>query len=64
MNVRTSTQASSSERAIAAVFVACVTFVVGYTATRAYLSRPVDPATGTASTVMPHQAELWQDLAN
>ncbi|MEO1132613.1 MAG: hypothetical protein AAFX40_07900 [Cyanobacteria bacterium J06639_1] len=62
MNVRTSTQTSSSERAIAAVFVACITFVVGYSATRTYLSRPVDPRTGTPSTVVPHQAELWKGL--
>lgn len=64
MNVRPSTQTSSSDRAIAAVFVACITFVVGYTATRTYLSRPADPITGVESSVVPHQAELWKDLAN
>ncbi|MEM6445057.1 MAG: hypothetical protein AAFY57_12435 [Cyanobacteria bacterium J06642_2] len=64
MNVRTTTQTSTSDRALVAVLVACATFVVGYTATRAYLSQPTDPVSGTSSPVIPHQAELWKDLGS
>lgn len=49
---------SATERVGAAALAAFAMFVVGYSASRAFLSS----AALTAADVIPHQAELWKGL--
>ena len=65
MQSRTSNEnVSSSYGFIAIPLVALVTFVVGYTASRAHLAqtenRNIAPAQDNF--VIPHQAEMWSDF--
>ena len=65
MQSRTSNEnVSSSYGFIAIPLVALITFVVGYTASRAHLgqaeNRNVAPAQNNF--VIPHQAEMWSDF--
>ncbi|PSN19188.1 hypothetical protein C7271_08600 [filamentous cyanobacterium CCP5] len=53
---------STSDRVISASLAAIAMFVVGYTATRAYLNQPIDQANQAPATVIPHQAALWSPL--
>lgn len=62
------THASTADRAVASIFVAGVTFVLGYTVVRTALgpvqqSTSVDAATADAEIVIPHEATLWADFA-
>ena len=65
MQSRTSSENISSSYALLAIpLVALVTFVVGYTASRATLER-VDNQNSVSddySIVIPHQATLWSDF--
>ena len=56
-----SEQASSLDRALGVCLAMFSMFVVGYTATRVFLSQDTSP-TSVESTVIPHQASMWQDL--
>ncbi len=65
MRIQTSNEnISSVDRALGFTLAAFSMFVVGYTATRAFLSQPqsqnVTPA--NADIVIPHEATLWSDL--
>ena len=55
---------SSVDRALGFTLAAFSMFVVGYTATRAFLSQPQsqDVTPVNADMVIPHQATLWSDL--
>lgn len=57
---------SSIDRALGFTLAAFSMFVVGYTATRAFLSQPQNQTTTptNADMVIPHQATLWRDLGN
>ena len=55
---------SSVDRTLGFGLAAFSMFVVGYTATRAFLSQPQAATTPNAEIVIPHQATLWSDLAN
>ncbi|MEM9803798.1 MAG: hypothetical protein AAF959_00845 [Cyanobacteria bacterium P01_D01_bin.56] len=59
-----STQTSSLDRALTASLAALAMFVVGYTVVRVSLAQPVaDSGTDVTNTVIPHEAELWSNLA-
>ena len=62
MEFRASTQTSALDRVLAASLAAFSMFVVGYTATRVYLSQPSDQSALAESNVIPHQASLWSEL--
>ena len=67
MQLRTSNENLSSSYAIIAIpLVALVTFVVGYTASRATLSQTQtqtkDAVAEEYNLVIPHQATLWSDF--
>lgn len=65
MQSRTSSENISSSYALLAIpLVALVTFVVGYTASRATLDRAgnQNPTSGDYNLVVPHQATLWSDF--
>lgn len=67
MHLRTSNEnLSSSYAAIAIPLVALITFVIGYTASRATLSqtRTQDAVTQDYNLVIPHQATLWSDFGS
>lgn len=67
MQLRTSNENLSSSYALIAIpLVALVTFVVGYTASRAHLSQTDNPNTVTEdyNLVIPHQATLWSDFGS
>ena len=55
---------SSVDRALGFTLAAFSMFVVGYTATRAFLSQPQsqNATPVNADVVIPHQATLWSDL--
>ena len=56
---------SSIDKVLGYSLAAFSMFVVGYTATRAFLSQPqaTTPANGE-EIVIPHQAALWSDFGN
>lgn len=59
-----STQTSSLDKALTASLAALAMFVVGYTVVRVSLAQPVaDSGADVTNTVIPHEAELWSDLA-
>ena len=65
MRLQTASENTSSlDRALGFTLAAFSMFVVGYTATRAFLAQPqaqnVTPA--NSDVVIPHQATLWSDL--
>lgn len=65
MQLNTSTQTSTLEKALGFSLATFSMFVVGYTATRVYFSQPVSQNNNTNITqtsVIPHQASLWSEL--
>ena len=56
-----STQLSSLDRALGISLAMFSMFVVGYTASRVFLSQGTNQ-TVIESTVIPHQAAMWSDL--
>ena len=62
MNLHASTSASASDRWVAAALATFSMFVVGYTATRVYLSQPASEAPATESQVVAHPAAMWTEL--
>lgn len=65
MQLRTSNENLSSSYALLAIpLVALITFVVGYTASRAHLSQAdkSNVITEDYNLVIPHQATLWSDF--
>ncbi|MEM6611130.1 MAG: hypothetical protein AAF652_02550 [Cyanobacteria bacterium P01_C01_bin.72] len=67
MQLRTSNENLSSSYALLAIpLVALVTFVVGYTASRATLSQTAEQQVVSEdyNLVIPHQATLWKDFGN
>ena len=65
MQLRTSNESLSSSYALIAIpLVALVTFVVGYTASRATLSQTQtqDVVAEDYNLVIPHEATLWGDF--
>jgi len=66
MQLRTSNENLSGSYALLAIpLVALVTFVVGYTASRAHLSQTdtqQNVVTEDYNLVIPHQATLWSDF--
>lgn len=58
-----SSQASSLDKTLMASLAALAMFVAGYTAVRMSLAQPAAADTDVTNTVIPHQAELWSDLA-
>ncbi|MDJ0650073.1 MAG: hypothetical protein QNJ60_15385 [Xenococcaceae cyanobacterium MO_188.B19] len=56
-----STQVSSLDRALGISLAMFSMFVVGYTASRVFLSQGTNQ-TVIESTVIPHQAAMWSDL--
>ena len=60
MNYQASTQASSGDRALAIVLATFSMFVVGYTASRVFLSQ--SSGQEATSATIPHQAEMWSVL--
>lgn len=67
MQLRTSNEnVSGSYVSIAIPLVALVTFVIGYTASRATLSQTQtqDAVVEDYNLVIPHQATLWNDFGN
>ena len=58
------TQVSSLDKALMASLAALAMFVAGYTVVRVSLAQPAAEGTGDVTTnVIPHEAELWSDLA-
>ncbi|MGD1920830.1 MAG: hypothetical protein ACFCAD_19280 [Pleurocapsa sp.] len=57
---------SSVDKALGFTLAAFSMFVVGYTATRAFLSQPQNPTvtSDNGDMVIPHQAALWSDFGN
>ncbi|MEL6501961.1 MAG: hypothetical protein AAFY50_19080 [Cyanobacteria bacterium J06648_1] len=67
MQLRTANENLSSSYALLAIpLVALVTFVVGYTASRATLSQTVEQQAVSEdyNLVIPHQATLWSDFGS
>ena len=68
MELRTSNESISASYALIAIpLVALVTFVVGYTASRAALTQTGSKnsvVTEDYNLVIPHQATLWSDFGN
>ena len=68
MQLRTSNESISQSYALLAIpLVAIVTFVVGYTASRATLSQTGgqnEVVTEDYNLVVPHQATLWSDFGS
>lgn len=62
MQLNNSTQLSNVNRALGISLAAFSMFVVGYTASRVYLSQGASQNTVIES-VTPHQASMWSDLA-
>lgn len=66
MHIQTSNQnVSALDRVLGISLAAFSMFVVGYTATRVYLSQSSNQnvvANDNAEIVIPHQATLWSDL--
>ena len=66
MQLRTSNENVSGSYALLAIpLVALVTFVVGYTASRAHLSQTDNQnnvVTEDYNLVIPHQATMWSDF--
>ncbi|MDJ0681181.1 MAG: hypothetical protein QNJ18_15085 [Xenococcaceae cyanobacterium MO_167.B52] len=63
MYSQNSTQVSSLDRALGISLAMFSMFVVGYTASRVFLSQGTNQ-TVVESTVIPHQAAMWSDLAH
>jgi hypothetical protein len=61
MYTNQSDRVSSLDRALGISLAVFSMFVVGYTATRVFLSQEVSQ-TSIESTVVPHQAAMWSDL--
>ena len=59
---------SNADRALGFTLAAFSMFVVGYTATRAFLSQPQNQTVNSNSSngdiVIPHQATLWSEFGN
>ena len=67
MNLQGSRESTSSlDRVIGFSLAAFSMFVVGYTATRAYLGQGQAQNVGSTDSnlVIPHEATLWSDLGN
>ncbi len=67
MNVQTSRENTSVlDRVIGFSLAAFSMFVVGYTATRAYLDQPQtqNVAPANSDLVIPHQAQLWSEFGS
>lgn len=67
MHLQTSGENTSNlDRLIGFSLAAFSMFVVGYTATRAYLVQDStsSPVSADADFVVPHEAALWSDLGN
>ena len=65
MRLQTSNENTSSiDRALGFTLAAFSMFVVGYTATRTFLSQPQsqNATPANADIVIPHQATLWSDF--
>ncbi len=64
MNNYNTTQISGADRVLAASLAAFSMFIVGYTATRVYLSQGEtgNQSPAAETTVIPHQATLWSEL--
>ena len=65
MRLQTASENTSSlDRALGITLAAFSMFVVGYTATRAFLAQPQsqNPASANPDVVIPHEATLWSDL--
>ncbi|MBT9311662.1 hypothetical protein [Leptothoe kymatousa] len=58
-----SSQTSSLDKAVMASLAALAMFVAGYTVVRVSLAQPVASNADAADIVIPHEAELWADLA-
>ena len=63
MYSQNSTQVSSLDRALGISLAMFSMFVVGYTASRVFLSQGTNQ-TVMESTVIPHQAAMWSDLGH
>ena len=63
MYSQNSTQVSSLDRALGISLAMFSMFVVGYTASRVFLSQGTSQ-TVVESTVIPHQAAMWSDLGH
>ena len=63
MYSQNSTQVSSLDRALGISLAMFSMFVVGYTASRVFLSQGTNQ-TAIESTVIPHQAAMWSDLGH
>ena len=66
-SMRTLTQTTSTDRAIASVLVAGVTFILGYTVVRASLAQAEQASTTTTNSdpiqmAVPSEGTLWQDF--
>lgn len=62
MQLNNSTQLSNVNRALGISLAAFSMFVVGYTASRVYLSQDTNQ-NSVIESVTPHQASMWSDLA-
>jgi hypothetical protein len=57
-----SNRESKSDRIIGILLASLSMFVVGYTATRVFLSQSSATNTSSVVNVIPHEATLWKDL--
>ncbi|MEL6604775.1 MAG: hypothetical protein AAFP20_16300 [Cyanobacteria bacterium J06614_10] len=61
-----STQTTGTDRAIAGILVAGVTFILGYTVVRASLAHAAQQTSGVLGgdieVVVPHEGTLWSDI--
>lgn len=62
MGINTSTQVSSLEKILGVSLATFSMFILGYTATRVYLSVPQGQTSIEQTNVIPHQAALWSEL--
>ena len=58
-----STQTSNLDRTLTATLAALAMFVAGYTVVRVSLAQPITSDDNVTNSVIPHEAELWSDLA-
>lgn len=59
-----SDRSSSLDRALGFTLAAFSMFVVGYTATRAFLSQPQNVPAADQDFVTPHEAAMWSEFGN
>ncbi len=62
MHLNNSDQSSSLDKTLGIIFAALITFIVGYTASRVFLSGNSSADSTIELNVIPHEGTLWSDF--